>query len=204
MNTDFDNLRDACHKVLRSIWYVLRFRIVILVLGFALAVAGDVFVGFFPFRDSHYDMVSIHYEDMKKAHIAFERQIERFSAIFDGVPFDSLETIAVARETESTAVNEILEASSYKDAARAYIREIDEISWLIPSLNKERLAYVDAITLLARHYDVTDPPEKDSLEWMIFYGKFRPDYDQYIKARESYFSELANKMGSYWRFVFNS
>ena len=74
---------------------------------------------------------------------------------------------------------------------------------MLPGTKDELGNYIDAISELNSYYDVTQPPEMGSVEWVNFYGQFRVDLEKYIIARDAYLEELASEVGGYWRAVIN-
>lgn len=188
----------------KLLWAVTRIHIISLAIGAVGMIGVQLLTGFWTFRSEHQAIIRAHYEETLEAHKAFQRQIERYNAVFEGNPVRPGDTAQSFDDDAPSAVREIQEARTFDDAAQAYIREINEVSRLLPGTDDEVADYIDAITSLRKYYVVSDPPEVGSIEWVNFYGQFRLDLDQYIKSRDAYLEELAGEVGSYWRAVRNS
>lgn len=188
----------------KLLWIVSRVHIISLAIGAVGMIGVQLLTGFWAFRSEHQAIVRAHYEETLEAHKAFQRQIERYNAVFEGNPVQSGDTARSFDDDAPPAVREIQEARSFDDAAQAYIREINEVTRLLPGTDDEVADYIDAITALRKYYVVTDPPEIGSVEWVNFYGQFRLDLNQFIQSRDAYLEELASEVGSYWRAVRNS
>ncbi len=195
---------EAVGFVGKALWWGSRLHLVGIALGVVGTIAAQLLVGFEGFRSEHQAIIRAHYQETLEAHNAFQRQIERFNAVFEGNPANVDDTAQVSDGHMSPTVREIKGAPSFDVAAQAYIREINEVSRLLPGTKEEVADYIDAIAALNRYYVVTDPPEIGSVEWVIFYGEFRVDLDAYIKTRNAYLEELSGEVGSYWRAVRNS
>lgn len=188
----------------KLLWIVSRVHIISLAIGAVGMIGVQLLTGFWGFRSEHQAIIRAHYEETLEAHKAFQRQIERYNAVFGGNPVQPGDTARSFDDDAPPTVREIQEARSFDDAAQAYIREINEVTRLLPGTDDEVAEYIDAITALRKYYVVTDPPEIGSVEWVNFYGQFRVDLDQYIQSRDAYLEELASEVGSYWRAVRNS
>lgn len=199
-----NNWNEAVGLGGKLLWIVSRVHIISLVIGAIGMIGVQLLTGFWAFRSEHQAIIRGHYEETLEAHKAFQRQIERFNAVFEGSPVLEGDTAQSFEEDAPPAVREIQEARSFDDAALAYIREINEVSRLLPGTDDEVANYIDAITALRRYYVVTNPPEVGSVDWVNFYGQFRLDLDQFIASRDAYLEELATEVGSYWRAVRNS
>ena len=162
-----------------------------------VTIAEQVLTGFWDFRNENQEIVCVQYKETLKAHAAFQRQIERFNAVFEGSPVGKADASMIEDAEASTTVKQIQQARSFDTAAQACIREINEITRLLPSAQDEVSDYIDAIAALNKYYVVSEPPESGSLNWVIFYGEFRVDYGEYIKTRDAYLEEIASEVGSY-------
>lgn len=167
-------------------WWASRLHLIGIVIGVVGTIILQLLAGFWTFRNEHQVLIRTQYEETLAAHATFQKQLERFNAVFEG-----------AQQIES-------DLGSFRDAAQTYIREIQEASRLLPATEDEVLSYVEAISGLNKYYTVSAPPEQGTVDWIIFYGEFRTDYDLYVETREAYLSELANEVGSYWRNIWNS
>lgn len=170
----------------KLLWWAGRLRLIGIVVGIAGTIAVQLLAGFWVFRSEHQVIVREQYLETLAAHAVFQRQIERFNAVFEG-----------KQKVEA-------DVGSYSEAAQIYIREIKAASRLLPSTENEVADYVDAIANLRQYYMVDEPPEIGSLDWVIFYGQFRTDFDLFVRTRDAYLAELAGEVGSYWRSVLNS
>lgn len=198
---DWNEAGDLGGKLL---WAVSRVHIISLVIGAVGMICVQLLAGFWTFRSEHQAIIRDHYEETLEAHRAFQRQIERFNAVFEGSSVLDGDTAQSFDDDAPPVVREIQEARSFDDAAQAYIREINEITRLLPGTTDEIANYIDAIVALRRYYTVDDPPEIGSVEWLNFYGQFRVDLDYFIASRDAYLEELASELGGYWRAVRNS
>tara|TARA_Y100001956_G_scaffold65415_1_gene66349 strand:- start:638 stop:1249 length:612 start_codon:yes stop_codon:yes gene_type:complete len=196
--------KEAVGLFAKALWWGSRLHLVGIALGIFGTVAVQLLVGFWDFRGEHQAIVRAHYEETLEAHAAFQRQLERFSTVFEGASVQGATVIDDPDQPASPVVREIGQASSYSSAAQAYIREINEVSRLLPGTEDELAEYVDAITALNSYYVVAETPDIGSVEGVIFYGKFRVALDRYITTRDAYLEELASEVGSYWRAVRNS
>lgn len=188
----------------KALWLGSRLHLVSIAFGVVGTIAAQLLVGFWDFRGEHQAIIRAHYQETLDAHTAFQRQLERFNSVFEGSPVQGADRAENSIQTASPTVREIAQAVTYGAAAQAYIREINEVSRLLPGTEDELGNYVDAISALNRYYAVTEPPEMGSVEWVNFYGQFRVDLERYIIARDAYLEELASEVGSYWRAVRNS
>ena len=199
-----NNWNEAAGFGRNLLWIVSRAHLISLSVGAIGMICVQLLTGFWTFRNEHQTIIRGHYEEALQAHKAFQRQIERYNSVFEGNPVVEGETARVFDQNALPAVREILEAASFDAAAQAYIREVNEVSRLLPGTENEVADYIDAITGLRKYYTVQSPPEVGSVKWMNFYGQFRVDLDQYIKTRDAYLGELASEVGSYSRAVLNS
>ena len=172
-------------------------------LGIVGTIVVQLLLGFWDFRSEHQTIIRANYEETLEAHTAFQRQLERFNSVFEDAPVQGADTAENLIQTASATVREITQAVTYGAAAQAYIREIKKVSRLLPGTKDELGNYIDAISELNSYYDVTQPPEMGSVEWVNFYGQFRVDLEKYIIARDAYLEELASEVGGYWRAVIN-
>ena len=177
---------EAVGFVGKALWWGSRLHLIAIAIGIAGTVAVQLLTGFWTFRSEHQATIRAQYDETRKAHTIFQQQIERFNAVFEG-----------AQNIEG-------EIGSYSEAAQTYIRQLKEASRLLPGTNDEIADYIDAITNLRQYYVVDEPPEVGSLDWVIYYGKFRTGFDRFIQTRDAYLEELASELGGYWRAVFNS
>lgn len=198
------NWNEAVGLGSKVLWAVSRVHILSLVIGAIGMIGVQLLTGFWGFRSEHQAIIRSHYEEALLAHKAFQRQIERYNSVFEGNPVPVGETARVFDEDAVPVVREIQQAGSFDDAAQAYIREIKEVSRLLPGTEARVEDYIDAITGLRKYYIERNPPQVGSVEWVNFYGQFRVDLDQYISTRDAYLEELASEVGSYWRAVRNS
>lgn len=177
---------EAIGFVGKALWWGSRLHLIGIAVGIAGTIAVQLLTGFWTFRSEHQAIVREQYQETLVAHAVFQQQIERFNEVFDG------------------AVNVESDIGAYNDAAQNYIRVIQEASRLLPGTADEVADYIDAISNLRKYYVVDEPPEVGSLEWVLFYGEFRTDFDAFIQTRDAYLEELASEVGSYWRAVRNS
>lgn len=199
-----NNWNEAAGLGGKLLWVLTRVHVISLIIGAVGMIGVQLLAGFWTFRSEHQVIIRAHYEETLEAHKAFQRQIERFNAVFEGNPVQQGDKVQAFDDNAPSAAREIQEARSFDDAAQAYIREINEVSRLLPGTDDEVADYIDAITTLRKYYVVTDPPKIGSVEWMNFYGQFRLDLDQFIDSRDVYLEKLASEVGSYWRAVRNS
>jgi hypothetical protein len=188
----------------KALWLGSRLHLFGIAFGIVGTIAVQFLVGFWDFRGEHQAIVRTHYQETLEAHTAFQRQLERFNAVFEGVPALEADRADFSDQPVSPVIQEITQATTFGVAAQAYIREINEVSRLLPGTEDLLANYVDAITALNRYFVVADLPEISSVDGVIFYGQFRVDLDQYIKTRDAYLVGLASELGSYWRAVRNS
>ena len=198
------NWNEAISVGEKLMWAASRLHLVGIALGVIGTIAIQLLTGFWDFRNGHQEIVRVQYQETLQAHAAFQRQIERFNAVFEGNPVSEHDVHVIEDTDASTTVRQIQQARSFDIAAQAYIREINEITRLLPSAQDEVSDYIDAIAALNRYYAASESPTIRSVDWVIFYGKFRADLDEYFKTRDAYLEELAGEVGSYWRAVRNS
>ena len=199
-----ENWDEAVGVSGKLFWIVSRVHIIGVVVGAVGMICVQLLTGFWAFRSEHQAIIRTHYEETLEAHKAFQRQIERFNAVFEGNPVIPTTSSQPFEDDASLAVREIQEARTFDDAAQAYIREIKEVSRLLPGTDDEVVGYIDAITELRKYYVISEPPQVGSVDWVIFYGQFRLDFDQFIKSRDAYLAELSSQVGSYFRAILNS
>ncbi|MGR3700859.1 MAG: hypothetical protein ACU0A4_02145 [Paracoccaceae bacterium] len=168
----------------KVLWLLSRVHFYSLVIGAVLAIVGQLLTGFWSFRSQHQATIIAQYKATLEADKTFEEKRRVFETVFFGVPApDSVE---------------------YREVARAYVQQLEVTSDLLPSTRDEFEDYVAAIAALQKYYAETNPPAKNSLDGIIFYGEYRIDYDQYVTARQQYLGEVADTAGSYWRYLWNS
>lgn len=199
-----NNWNEAAGLGGKLLWIMSRGYIIGAVIGAVAMIVVQLLAGFWTFRSEHQAIIRAHYEETLEAHKAFQRQIERFNAVFEGNPVQRSDAAPSFDDNAPSAVREIQNARTFDDAAQAYIREIKEVSRLLSGTDDEIADYIDAITALRKYYVVNDPPEIGTIEWVNFFGQFRVDLDKYIESRDAYLEELASEVGSYWRAVRNS
>lgn len=188
----------------KALWWIGRLKLVGIIIGVIGTITIQLLGGFWQFRTDHQEVIRSQYTDTLNAHKAFQRQLERFNVVFEGIALNDLATNPTSEIMQDEVAREILMSRTYSEAAQAYIREINEISRLLPSTQESLASYIGTISSLRQYYIKTDLPEMGSVEWVIFYGKFRKDIDKYLVAREHYLAELADEVGSYWRSIVNS
>lgn len=179
-------------------WWASRLHLISIAIGVVGTIILQLLVGFWGFRSEHQVLIRAQYEETLAAHATFQKQLEAFNAVFEGVQDIESQRGAFRDQKEES------ELGSFRDAAQTYIREIQEASRLLPATEDEVLAYVEAISSLNKYYSVSNPPEQGSVDWLLFFGAFREDFDRYVETREAYLSELASEVGGYWRAVWNS
>ncbi len=166
-------------------WVLVRFQILGMVIGAVLTIFTQLLTGFWEFRSGHEAMLRNQWNAVVAAQEQFESQLAQIDTVLRGEP-------------SPTA------GSNYASAAQTYIRSMEAISRSLPETSAGIADYIDAIAALRRYYDVADPPAPNTDEWMIFYGKYRQDFDRYVAAREKYFNVLASELGDYARYITNS
>ncbi|PIE15872.1 MAG: hypothetical protein CSA70_00035 [Rhodobacterales bacterium] len=68
----------------KLLWIVSRVHIISLVIGAVGMIGVQLLTGFWAFRSEHQAIIRAHYEETLEAHKAFQRQIERYNAVFEG------------------------------------------------------------------------------------------------------------------------
>jgi hypothetical protein len=199
-----ETYEEAVGFVGKVLWLGSRLHLLAIAFGVVGTISVQLLVGFWDFRSEHQAIVRTHYQETLEAHTAFQRQLERFNAVFEGVPVLETDRADFSDQPVSPVIQEITQATTFGVAAQAYIREINEVSRLLPGTADLLANYVDAITALNRYFVVADLPEISSIDGVIFYGQFRLGLDQYIITRDAYLAELASEVGNYWRAVRNS
>lgn len=167
-------------------WGGVLFRVKILwaLVGAAVTIFVQLLTGFWEFREQHQAQIAHYYNAAIEQNQAFESQLTRLNQVFDG------------NKQASAGIE-------YSNVAQDYIIALQDVTRLLPSTEESFQNYVDAIASLRQYYAVENPPAMGSEEWMLFYGRFRGDYNDYVVARDTYFELLASEIGSYWRYIGN-
>lgn len=168
-----------------SVKAFLRVRLIIFVLGGVVGVFGHTLYGFWDFRSENMAVLRQQWLGMIDAQQSFEAQLAEIDVILKGKPLAG-------------------GGRQYGEVAQKYISSIEAISRSVPEIGPEVADYIESISQLRKYYDEEAPPVPDTDEWMLFYGHFRQDFDHYVEARERYFGTLADRLGSYFRYVKNS
>lgn len=166
-------------------WILFRLQIIGLVVGVVMTLGAAALTGFWTFREQHQASIRSKYDAALDAHKVFEAQLAGFNRVFDG-------NVAAMKDVD------------YAIEAQKYIGVIDEATLLLPNTSDKLLPYVDAISTLTPFYSQEKMPPIGSDDWMLLYGKFRVDFDTYLKTRDAYFNALSSEVGDYMRYIFNS
>ncbi|WP_339110148.1 hypothetical protein [Thioclava sp. GXIMD4216] len=169
----------------KAAWGFVRFQVLGIIVGAAVTIIVQLLTGFWEFRSSHEEMLHKQWSAVVAAQEQFEVKLQQIDMVFDGQPLPT-----AGRE--------------YATAAQTYIRSMEALSRSLPDTSTAIADYIDTIATLRKYYDVTSPPVPNTEEWMIFYGKYRQDYNRYMAAREQYLNVLAADLGDYVRYTINS
>lgn len=166
-------------------WVLVRFQVLGMLIGAAVAIVTQFLTGFWEFRAVHEDMLRQQWSAVVQAQEQFESELGQIERVLRGQPTRTAGT-------------------EYAHAAQRYIRSMEAISRSLPETSPEIADYIDTIAALRRYYDVADPPAPNTDEWMIFYSEYRQDFDRYVAAREQYLNVLSAELGDYVRYITNS
>lgn len=177
----FQDVKKAGAKAMWAFW---RVRLLFTLIGIVGTILVQLTTGFWGFRENHQALITDQYVKTMEADGAFEEARHAYEVIFSqplpaGVP-------------------------SYRDIAQDYIQSIEALQNLLPSTRSEFEAYVGAIARLQRFYGASETPDKDTIDWTLFYGEYRLALDGYISARSAYLGRVAEEAGSYIRYLRNS
>ncbi|WCK01549.1 hypothetical protein [Agrobacterium tumefaciens] len=165
------------------LWSWGKLRLLFFVLGVAATLFTQLLTGFWPFRDSHQQVVLKQYEAAVAANDTFSRKIAKYNSMLDVAD---------------------LSASTYPDDAQEYLTSLDTVSRLLPGTKENFARYKIAVANLNTYYRPQALPVRGTDEWLLFFGKFRIDYDKYMIARDDYLNQLTSELGGYVRYLQNS
>ncbi|MBD1204789.1 MAG: hypothetical protein H9533_11710 [Rhodobacteraceae bacterium] len=180
--TEGSHFFDRAERALRAF---LRARLFVFVIGGFFGVLGHFFYGFWDFRSENMAMLREQYLAVIENQEAFEARLSDIDRVMSGSPLEG-------------------GGAGFSEAATRYIRSIETITRDVPEASPAIIDYVEAISQLRKYYDESNPPLPQSNEWMLFYGGFRQDFQQYVTARNRYFEVLSRELGSYFRYVSSS
>lgn len=173
-------------KIGRS--WAVRFQLLGLLIGVLGTIGSFVLTDFWDFRDRHQEIVIQYYQDAEKERKEFDNLLASLGREFDRIEVASFYDV-------------------YARRAQEYISTLETVSTALPSTQEQLVDFMTAISSIAPIYQEleeaqrTNAPEQDNL---LLYGRYREALNNYVEARDSYWSAVVNAVSSYPRYLMNT